>query len=608
MDVSGRAGAARSDGAPDLAGLSVRPLAPPAFEDDFQRGAEGLAEWSAVSGIWRPDSVQDAWLRVDGHPPKAARLFGAGSPGLLVTGLPLWAESATQVAVKFEQPGEAGIVFGYRSPQDYSYLVVKAGDEGFARLGCVVAGQDRVISGAAMPVPLGAWLGLRVENNLLSISAFVGHTPLMRPDVFAPFPAVGKAGLIVSGPGAVFDDFRVSPLSPAAGGEPLLRRAELFHTSFAAEQTADKGKGRMLRLVGGALKPGPGLSAAVARGAGESMLRLSGKGVMWLHQASPGDADFRVRLRPAPPATTRLIIAASEAGGYELVISKDKVGLWRQGKELSFKPAAGLIWPAEARLWRQGRTVRGCAGAVELKAEDAEPLEGGRVGVAVEGETELLEMTLANNLASASRFDDVETDWRPSAGQWVEHGGMTCMAWSYWISARAEPVALLWNAFAWPADFTASVWAGEATLGEETRTHKHFPYHSVQFIVAGNGRDLDKGYRFSIAEGPGKDLTRLYRNGVVMAETRAFRIVMGGHCNNPRGFQITVQRQGARLTLLMDGRTLIDFTDPQPLGPGQIGIGCLGCRADFKDFFATVDKPWLWPELPEAWTAAKFKE
>jgi len=604
LDVSGRAGAARSAEAPEPAALAVRPLAPAASDDDFQRGAEGLAEWTAVSGGWRTDAVQDAWLRVDGHPPKAARIFGAGSPALLVTGSTSWNHSVTQVALKMEQPGEAGVVFGYRSPQDYGYLLVKTGAKGEARLGGVMAGRDLVLVRCELPAPLGVWLNLRVESALEGVRAFVGHAELPVSGAAYPAPVMGQAGLMASGPGAVFDDFRVSPLSRESAGEPLRRRAVLFQTAFAAEQTAGERKGRILPLVGGTLKTEPGLSAATAREGGDSLLRLSGKGALWFHRPVPGDADLSALLKPGPGATARLIIAATDAGGYELALDKDKVALLRLGKEMSAAPAAGLSWPAEARLWREGRTVRASAGAIALQADDPFPLEGRRLGVAVSGQADLFHLTVANNLASASRFDNVETDWRPGAGQWVEHGGMTCMAWSYWISALADPKALLWNAFVWPEDFTADAWAGEATLGEETRTHQHFPYHSIQFIVAGDGRDPDKGYRFSIAEGPGKDLTRLYRNGIVMAETRAFRVIMGGHCNRPRDFQMTVQRQGAVIALLIDGRPLIEFTDPQPLGPGQIAIGCQGCRADFKDFLATVDKPWISPSLPEAWSLA----
>jgi len=145
------------------------------------------------------------------------------------------------------------------------------------------------------------------------------------------------------------------------------------------------------------------------------------------------------------------------------------------------------------------------------------------------------------------------------------------------------------------------VWVSEHTRGEESGHHEHHPFHDIQFVMSGNGRDADHGYRFVIAGGPTKDVTRLYRNGRVMAETREFGITMGGHCNAPRTFHITVRRQGSRLHLKVDDRPLLTFTDPKPLGPGRIGFGAEGCQADFKDFTAFVDKPWLSKGLPAAW-------
>ncbi len=58
---------------------------------------------------------------------------------------------------------------------------------------------------------------------------------------------------------------------------------------------------------------------------------------------------------------------------------------------------------------------------------------------------------------------------------------------------------------------------------------------------------------------------------------------MSRHCNVPRAFDARVEKRGAHINLSLNGTPAIQFTDPEPLGPGQIGIGVANCTADFRD-------------------------
>ncbi len=42
----------------------------------------------------------------------------------------------------------------------------------------------------------------------------------------------------------------------------------------------------------------------------------------------------------------------------------------------------------------------------------------------------------------------------------------------------------------------------------------------------------------------------------------------------------------------LQGQQALRFVDPEPLPAGQIGLGVVGCRADFIDFLAFRDFTW----------------
>jgi len=112
----------------------------------------------------------------------------------------------------------------------------------------------------------------------------------------------------------------------------------------------------------------------------------------------------------------------------------------------------------------------------------------------------------------------------------------------------------------------------------------------------GDGSDPDSGYRFVIGADRGR-ATRLLRRGEVVAQTtdRRCRVSMGGHCNSPRAFDVRVENGGAQMTLSLNGYLALQFSDPEPLGAGQIGIGVANCSANFRDVVL-----YTWPSAGDA--------
>ena len=594
LSVSGRAGAASSGAAELPDEVSVREAPRPTLAERFMDPDGKFPGWTPLSGEWRADTIQDPWLELDEHPPKASRYRGSGDEGALsVTGRPTWHGYAAQVATQFVNSRNAGLVFGFRDQDNYAFL--RLGEDG-AVLGMMEDGEERVAARKAMDVRPEVWYPLRAVFDHDRIRAYVGRVLVGEAPAGS---ALGRAGVqVAAGGDAIFDEFNVMPAAQATDVDS--RYATLFHTDFASLEVPGERRNEVFRVVGDILRPERG--SAWRANDRRLSLRENGSGNLWFKDQVRGDAAIALTATlSGEDAALALVVADDRDGGYALRLRPDRAEIRRNGETVAEKGGVSLSEPTEVRFWRDGKRVLASLGGTEFGYEDAEPLNGGRVGVQGEGPVEIDSLEIGHDLAATYRFDEVEPDWRPSAGTWLEHNGMTCIAWSYWIGAEGTPDALLWNPFVWPEHFTAQVWVSEATDGDRNRTHVHHPYHSVQFIVAGDGASLDKGYRFSIAEGPRKDTTRLYRNGEVVAETRQFGIVMGGHSNRPRTFLARVRRDGATLTLWADGRRLIEYTDADPLGPGLIAFGTQRCRADFKDFAASVDKPWLSDGLPAVW-------
>jgi hypothetical protein len=71
-----------------------------------------------------------------------------------------------------------------------------------------------------------------------------------------------------------------------------------------------------------------------------------------------------------------------------------------------------------------------------------------------------------------------------------------------------------------------------------------------------------------------------------------FSIAMGGHCNTPRAVEAFAVKHEGSLSLFFNGVEALTYDDPEPLGCGYVGIGAVGCRANFRDLFLYRDRTW----------------
>jgi len=312
---------------------------------------------------------------------------------------------------------------------------------------------------------------------------------------------------------------------------------------------------------------------------------------LWYYKPCPGEAVMTLEgLQLGPGATGGVAISCAGrgpllAGGYRAETDGKALKLYRADKLVAEKPLSRP--PVTLRLSRDGRYVVAVADGAAVTWDDPQPLPGSLCAAYATGAgLTVRQVSLANRHASYYAFKSEETDWQPVSGEWSTHSGMACIAWDYWYTARGNPQALAFHVRPRLSPSHLDFWISEYSEGYEDREHKHFPYHDISLVMHAAQPELEGGYRFLIA-GEGGPVTRLLRRGQVVAETRdpAFAVRMDSHCNTPRDLHVVVHREGGRLTLEINDRPALEWTDPEPLGPGMLGLGTTGCTANFRDLW-----------------------
>lgn len=535
-----------------------------------------------------------AWQRVAGawSPARGGLTAHTASVALALAHAGTWSDLGATVSVKVPAGCEAGLAFRAQG-QDACYTMTcsrQAGGPGEWVLRRIEGGKRETLASA--PAKAGAeWRQVAVRALGGRIQAWGDGAPLPLVYDFA-LPA-GKIGLYADGKGApAFARLEVcGPL-----GQPS---ASLFETDFAKPTIRGLNQEEYLHVVGHFLTPrGPAWRQDTAKG----VLRAQAQGSLWYFEPWHGDTVVRCTLdNRAGSAPAGLLLCGDGSdpdSGYRLAIEKGArpaITLFRQGKPV----AAGALKAdvddpgAEVELRRDGAWIVGRAGGETVAFHDPQPLDGTRAGLWSGGSGAAfddLSFSLAH--ADGTKFDRVDPDWQPASGKWLLHSGMSCVPWTYWIGADSrEQPCLMWNRHKLPADFEMTFRVSEHSIGNEEGQHQHFHYHDVKLILCGTPADPAKGYTVVIGADDGR-VSRLLRDGKVVAESRALQIVMGSHCNDPRQIHVRARKEGGRLEITANDEVLFRYDDPNPPAGGQIALGLNGCQANFRDFIACVDKTW----------------
>ena len=498
---------------------------------------------------------------------------------------PAWpaTRAAAQVSL---QSGSAGLCLNWTGRSGYALSVTR--DE--YTILKFIDGKKTVL--ARQPITRTRFVPCQLEYDRGRLDASVDRVEQTVYDFDLP---TGRCGLFVEGE-AVFQSFEdTEPPSPGT---------TIASVTGTPATVPGEGEGTSRPVLGYVWHPRNGQWSPTDLGSDSDDQHNPGLGArpsggdpaeLWYYQSCLGDATLTAA-RCTIPANGVLGLALSCEGesvatGYAFEASASgTLKLMRQGVTV----AEGRLSGSRVRdlsLWRDGAYVVGAADAIGISFKDPSPLTGGRCAAYARGQGTIGSLTLGHRQGRYYSFKEVETDWQPAEGDWFTHSGMACIAWDYWLTAKAAPRAFAYNA-SFSDNVQADLWISEYTEGFADGRHVHYPYHDVSLITSAATRSADSGYRFIIGANGGT-VTRLLRLGQIVAETRApcFAITMGSHCNSPRAIHVVATQRNGDIVLRLNDLEALRYTDPQPLPGGLVGIGAEGCSVDFRDF-------WLAPTGP----------
>mgnify|MGYP000969631038 CR=1 FL=1 len=559
--VRGAGGQAIRDFAMSLMGLGGRGRPEKPVElDVLHPGARELSKVTIVPG----DFVWGENRRVVALPGAAA-----ASAALALSGEDFWRPARVEASAR--RHGPAGFGLAFAAADDGSALVFRlrpapdgAGDGAgwLAELArCRPDGTDAGTPLAAakpgIPWP-DSWYRLAVELSDdgrtpgALARCLVGDREVLRTSL--PSAGCGPVGMWAAGTDGwvEFDDFaaaddpaelarralRPAGFSPIAAAEPDMG-------SWAAAASDWRAAGEKSRAT--AEWRYPCLSGAEARL--DELPKAGPVEIAWAPgPEAPGSAGpCSVRIEPSGRVEVRSgerALGSAElpaAGPYLARLAAGTLSVSAGGREL-VRAGVGAA-PRELLTVRPG----GAAFA-------------GRVGVRPVGGLDLA-------------FDRAPVELVATAGIWGLTTKWVCdPRWS-WFGGRGAPLASVWTARTASGDQQLDAFAA---LMMQRLNPPFERAHDFGLALCGDGRSLWSGYTL-VFGADGNRSTRLYRRGVLVAETDAAEArfpadtfaTPGRHELHQRWFRLTLARRGARLAFLLDGVERLAWTDPEPLESGR---------------------------------------
>ena len=410
-----------------------------------------LRAWTVVSGAWRLHAVMEDVLQADdpllleriaASPSKPDALrsanpfsMQAASPdhGLAVIGYPFWDDYTATVSVN-SSGSELGLVFYYRSPQDYFVLRWRAlsvrEKPQPVELVRVSSRGSEVLASASVPSSIHQWYRLGVRTFGRHVRAYLDGVPLF--DAFHDEMVGGKAGLYSRGePGTHFDDMTIdSTDSFPFDTEALLGEAAAIADTGWRVAAAKDGEAS---LQAGKADPGPcrigpvfpsgvvfGASVALGPKKGEKQLTST----LSLHF---GD-------------TTRGVVYEYERGAGEARKPIQRLVQWAGDSRRVLEETQAAAWPSAARHIELDLAEPGIArvyldGCLEMRSRLDEAVSG---SFSLDGRN-IVGVRVSDISIRAQRAEDRERPagnivfaddpymqhWSAPQGAWVPAGGMT---------------------------------------------------------------------------------------------------------------------------------------------------------------------------------------
>ncbi|MDA1142129.1 MAG: hypothetical protein O3B01_26510 [Planctomycetota bacterium] len=510
------------------------------FRESFAEYCSG--KWQELGGDWQYGKPQDGVLK--------ARSMG---PAKLVSGSDKWRDYSCSVDLVSRQSGDIGLCSHYQGEGNY-YLMRWIAGPGKLQLVAVVEGKEKLLAESPWSGPnqQPSRFTLETLNDLVKGSVD-GHLILAAPA--EEKLSLGKVGVWVQGGEAIFDNLEVRFPKPE---EPVLTLNEVF----AGENSmADWSTSESDWIV---------QKEQISKGEnGDETLHH-----YWHRSNFPGDCDleFSSSEGESMPENCALTLAGegtSTQAGYQLRLQKRpaSLSLFRNGLSVSKQAIEGTAF-RNMKLSRQGEFILVYLdGKRVLSYRDGEPLRGNRVAFTTEQmkfDTASLSV-FSRNLYSYN-FQKAPGEWRQAGGVWKVTNRWQCdPRWSF-FSGESERVAAIWNKRTFEGDLTLEFSAGIKMNSSKGQSYEYAS--DINATICADGSDLTSGYSFLFG-GKGNSGTQIVRKTEIVAESPERIPVQVLH---RRWFAIKIQNRGGHLTLWIDNRKILEYTDPVPLAGRKLAL------------------------------------
>jgi len=546
-------------------GLYVADPGGVAFDDVFVGGERGVIEdfgggrvsWYAKGGNWSVEKVGGV-ARLRGTGPENGASFDAAK---LLLGEEAWAGYRVETAVAPGSSGRVGLVTRYRDESEYDVFIYDITAKKYL-LTVVRDGRRRVVAQA----PAGPLSSTRELAACLTGAVIVCEADGKK--VFSHFDAgvrSGKVGLSV-GKDSVGLFEEVSVTFPQAT-DPVLAQLDVFArestmTSWAAAKSEWKRQS----------------TEAWGRTYQVNWHRAAFPGGGQIHVGAFFDSTRGSALRLFTCCDLSPALSPARVGsGYELVVGSlgpgstaGKVELFRNGQAVA---AAEIVAPRGnnrvALMKMADHIVAEVNGRAVLAFRDPSPLNGWTTGYAVENvlvEPEDVDVFCENTISYS--FVRAVADWRSAGGEWLVTNRWRCDdRWSFFGGESMTGACAIWNKTKFEGDMTLEFAAG--IRHQRGRMSGYRFARDMDAVICGDGRSLLSGYGF-IFGGWGNTETAITRNGKVVAKCTAR--LPANKSMHRQWWYIKIEKRGGHLKYYIDGRLVLEYTDPDPLPGGQAAL------------------------------------
>lgn len=189
-------------------------------------------------------------------------------------------------------------------------------------------------------------------------------------------------------------------------------------------------------------------------------------------------------------------------------------------------------------------------------------------------------------------FGSAPTDWEPAGGTWAISSRYACEPeWSF-FGGHSRGICSLWNKRHFAGDIAVEAYLAFKHGLPWADEKWHYVPSDLNLNLCSTNGDLSTGYSF-IYSGRNSTATMLRKGSKVLAQSRQVADLLPQFSDhNPlyqqdehgkpfgefhrRWWRLEARRHGGRLTMLVDGRVVLQADDPTPVESGQVAVWTVG--------------------------------